>query len=113
MAVELTRFSNLSCECCGFVTASAYAASVQYDGRGTIWPNDWHSTGGGTEQSGSSLSAQCRQSALNEATGQRSLVTTGREQFADMMIGALGNTSSTHGVAEFGDLTSMFTGFME
>ena len=49
---------------------------------------------------------------MNEVGAQRPLVASGREQFADM-IGALGNAGSTQGAAEFGDLASMFTGFME
>jgi hypothetical protein len=94
------------------VSVSAFASSVQYDARGTIWPNDWHSSGNnGTEPSGS-VSAQCRQPAMNEVGAQRPLVTSGREQFADM-IGSLGNTGSTQAAAEFGDFTGLFTGFME
>ena len=93
-----------------YSTVSAYGTSVQYDARGAIWPNDWHSSGSASIEQSSAVSSQCRQSAMNE--GQRSLATSGREQFSDM-VGTLGSASSTHGAAEYGDLASMFTSFME
>ena len=97
---------------CIFPIASAYPASVQYEARGAIWPNDWHSSGNtGVEQS-SSVSAQCRQSALSEVSGQRSMATAGREQFVDL-IGGLGSSIGNQSTAEYGDLASMFTGFIE
>jgi PAS domain S-box-containing protein len=96
---------------------SGYAAlastAVQYDTRGSVWQNDWvgvSNNDGAAVQRGPGVRGHCQTDpghhSLGVATGA---VAQSREPFVEM-IGALG---AGHSSAEFGDLASMFTGFIE
>ena len=92
------------------MSASTYAtlgaSAAQYNMRSALWPAEWNTAAGGdiaaaAAQSSSAMS-QCRQPSSG-------IIQSGREPYADM----LGVHSGTQGTAEFGDLASMFTGFIE
>jgi len=98
-----------------FVPASTYAtlgASAQYNMRTALWPGDWNAVGGSADtaaaaaQSSAAAMSQCRQPTSE-------IIPPGREPYADML--AIHGNSSSGGqtTAEFGDLASMFTGFIE
>ena len=93
------------------MSASTYAtlgaSAAQYNMRSALWPAEWNAVGAGGDiaaaaaQSSSAMS-QCRQPSSG-------IIQSGREPYADM-LGVHGSAQSS---AEFGDLASMFTGFIE
>lgn len=91
------------------VTASTYAtlgaSAAQYNMRSALWPAEWNAGGdiaAAAAQSSSAMS-QCRQPSSG-------IIQSGREPYADMLGVHSGGAQSS---AEFSDLASMFTGFIE
>ena len=96
------------------MSASTYAtlgASAQYHMRSALWPGDWNAVGGSSDiataaaQSSSAMS-QCRQPSSD-------VIQPGREPYADMLGVHGGAAGAAQTTVEFGDLASMFTGFIE
>jgi len=96
-------------------SASTYATlgtTAQYNMRSALWPGDWSAVGGAASdiataaaQSSSAMS-QCRQPSAD-------IIQPGREPYADMLSVHGSATGGAQTTAEFGDLASMFTGFIE
>ena len=93
------------------VSASTYAtlgsSAGQYNIRSTLWPAEWNTVvcGGDIAAQSSSVMSQCRQPSAAD------IIQSGREPYADML--GVHGAGATQTAAEFGDLASMFTGFIE
>ena len=96
------------------MSASTYATlgvSAQYNMRSALWPGDWNAVGGSSDiataaAQSSSVMSQCRQPSSD-------IIQPGREPYADILSVHGAGAGGTQSTAEFGDLASMFTGFIE
>jgi len=93
-------------------------SSAEYNMRSALWPAvDWNTVAAGAgsdvataaaAQSSSAVMSQCRQPS------SAGIIQPTREPYADMLgIHAAGTAGAQTAAAEFGDLASMFTGFIE
>jgi len=79
--------------------------------RSALWPSDWNAIGGSSDTAtaaaqSSSVMSQCRQPSSD-------IIQPGREPYADMLGIHGSGTAGGQTTAEFSDLASMFTGFIE
>ena len=79
--------------------------------RSALWSGDWNTVGGGGDiaaaaAQSSSVLSQCRQPSSD-------VIQPGREPYADMLSVHGSGAAGAQTAAEFGDLASMFTGFIE
>ena len=96
------------------MSASTYTtlgASAQYNMRSALWPSDWSAISGSSDSAtaavqSSSVMSQCRQPSSD-------IIQPGREPYADMLGIHGSGAGAGQTTAEFGDLASMFTGFIE
>jgi len=81
--------------------------------RSALWPTDWNSVGGGA---GSDIAPAAAQSSMSHCRQPSTdIIQSGHEPpYANMLsVHGSGAGGGTQVAAEFGDLASMFTGFME